>query len=132
MTIVKHSDPDSDADAPKGPVTAEQPVTQRTLHGELLGYFRKQLGGNLFIAALAVGGATLGAWKAVAHEARSQADAGVLPVTLKVDDLGRRVERVERQVPEIQDDIRALYKAVMTGARQERLERPAAIVDGGP
>jgi hypothetical protein len=30
----------------------------------------------------------------------------------------------------VQRDIRALYKAVMTGQRQERLEAPAK--DGGP
>lgn len=125
MTIVKHSDPDTE---PKAPATGEQPVTQRTLHGELLAYFRKQFGGNLIIAALAIGGATLGAWQAVAHEARTQADAGVLPVNLKVQDLDNRVSRVEKQVPEIQADIRALYRAVMTGAPQPRLEMP---VDGG-
>lgn len=122
-------DPD---DAPKATPTGEQPVTNRTLHGELLAYFRKQLGGNLLIAALAIGGATLGAWKAVAGEARSQADAGVLPVRLEVEDLSRRVKRVEDQTAAVQDDIRALYKAVMTGERQARLEQPAPRVDGGP
>lgn len=119
-----------DEPAPPGPVTAEQPVTNRTLHGELLSYFRRQLGGSLVVAVLAIGGATLGAWRAVASEARTQADAGVAPVVLKVADIERRVENVERQVPEIQADIRALYKAVMTGARQERLEQPARV-DGG-
>jgi hypothetical protein len=64
--------------------------------------------------------------------ARKAADAGVMPVRLEVEDLSRRVERVEKQVPEIQADIRALYKAVMTGARQERLEQPAPRADGGP
>lgn len=111
--------------------TGEQPVTNGALHLELLAYFRRQLGGNLVVAALAIGGATLGAWKAVAQEARNQADAGVQPVTLKVDDLGRRVERVEKQVPEIQADIRALYRAVMTGQAQPRLEVPALPQDGG-
>jgi hypothetical protein len=114
----------------KRTTTGEQPVTNGSLHLELLGFFRKQLGGNLVMAALAVGGATLGAWRAVAQEARSQADAGVAPVALRVEDLNRRVESVEKQVPEIQADIRALYKAVMTGRPQERLEHPAAT-DGG-
>ena len=111
--------------------TGEQPVTNGSLHLELLAYFRRQFGGNLVVAALGVGGATLGAWRAVAQEARSQADAGVAPVVLKVDDLTRRVDRVEKQVPEIQADIRALYRAVMTGTPQERLEHPAAPADGG-
>ncbi len=116
---------------PKPSTTGEQPVTNGALHLELLGYFRRQLGGNLVVAALAIGGATLGAWKAVAEEARNQADTGVIPVTLKVEDLGRRVERVEKQVPEIQADIRALYRAVMTGQAQPRLEVPALPQDGG-
>lgn len=111
--------------------TGEQPVTNGSLHSELLAYFRRQLGGNLVVAALAIGGATLGAWRAVAQEARAQADAGVVPVALRVEDLSRRVERVERQVPELQADIRALYRAVMTGSPQERLERPPAPTDGG-
>jgi len=121
-------DPD---DAPKGPATGEQPVTQRTLHGEFMSFFRKQFGGNIIALVIVGGGAVLGAWKAVAQEARNQADAGVVPVTLKVDDLGRRVERVEMQVPEIQADIRALYRAVMTGQAQPRLEVPALPQDGG-
>lgn len=122
-------DPD---DAPKGPVTAEQPVTNRTLHGEFMSFFRKQFGGNVLALVIIGGGSVVGAWRAVAGEARQQADAGVLPVSLKVEDLSRRVESVERQVPEIQADIRALYKAVMTGDRQPRLEQPAPRVDGGP
>lgn len=121
----------SESTEPKPTPTGEQPVTNAGLHHELLAYFRKQLGGNLIVAIIAVGGATLGAWKAVAQEARAQADAGVVPVTLKVEDLGRRVERVERQVPELQADIRALYRAVMTGAPQPRLEQPALPQDGG-
>lgn len=112
--------------------TGEQPVTQRTLHSEFLGFFRKQFGGNVLALVIIGGGSVVGAWRAVAGEARQQADAGVLPVTLKVEDLSRRVESVERQVPEIQADIRALYKAVMTGDRQPRLEQPAPRVDGGP
>ena len=122
-------DPD---DAPKGPTTGEQPVTNRTLHGEFMSFFRKQFGGNVLALVIIGGGSVVGAWRAVAGEARQQADAGVLPVTLKVEDLSRRVESVERQVPEIQADIRALYKAVMTGDRQPRLEQPAPRVDGGP
>lgn len=118
-------------DIPPGPVTGEQPVTQRTLHGELLGYFRKQLGGNVVVAVIAIVASTVGAYKAVASEARLQADAGVQPMVRKVADIDLRVENLERQVPEIQADIRALYRAVMTGAPQPRLEKPAPAADGG-
>lgn len=114
----------------KPTTTGEQPVTNGSLHLELLAFFRRQFGGNLVVAALAVGGATLGAWRAVAQEARNQADAGVLPVALKVDDLERRVVRIEANTTEVQADIRALYKAVMTGRPQERLERPVVATPG--
>lgn len=122
-------DPD---DAPKGPTTGEQPVTNRTLHGEFISFFRKQFGGNVLALVIIGGGSVVGAWRAVAGEARQQADAGVQPIKLEVDDLSRRVKRVEDQTVEVQADIRALYKAVMTGAPQPRLEQPAPRVDGGP
>lgn len=94
------------------------------------------------MAMITVGGATLGAWKAVASEARQQADAGVregvVPVQLEVRDLGRRVERVEdeasslrREVHEVQADIRALYRFQRTGEPQSRLESPAVHFDAG-
>lgn len=119
-----------------------KPVTNRSLHLELLAFFRRQLGGNLIVAMITVGGATLGAWKAVASEARQQADAGVregvAPVQLEVKDLGRRVERVEddigslrREVHEVQADIRALYRFSRTGEPQARLEAPPRHFDAG-
>ena len=124
------------------PAPQSKPVTNRSLHLELLGFFRRQLGGNLIVAMITVGGATLGAWKAVASEARQQADAGVregvVPVQLEVRDLGRRVERVEedvgsmrREVHEVQADIRALYRFQRTGEPQLRLELPAVHFDAG-
>lgn len=124
------------------PAPPSKPVTNRSLHLELLGFFRRQLGGNLIVAMITVGGATLGAWKAVASEARQQADAGVregvVPVQLEVRDLGRRVERVEdeasslrREVHEVQADIRALYRFQRTGEPQARLEAPAVHFDAG-
>lgn len=124
------------------PAPQSKPVTNRSLHLELLGFFRRQLGGNLIVAMITVGGATLGAWKAVASEARQQADAGVregvVPVQLEVRDLDRRVERVEedvgsmrREVHEVQADIRALYRFQRTGEPQLRLELPAVHFDAG-
>jgi hypothetical protein len=121
-----------DEPAPSGPTTAEQPVTNRTLHSEFLAFFRRQFGGNVLALVIVGGSAVLGAWRAVAGEARAQADAGVLPVAIKVEDLDRRVKRVEDQTVEVQADIRALYKAVMTGRPQERLEQPAPRGDAGP
>lgn len=112
--------------------TPQPPVTRSFIDHEFVVWFRRSFGGSLITALIAAGGTSLVAWRALAQEARQQADAGVVPVVLEVRDLERRVARVEVQVPEIQQDIRALYRAVMTGAKQERLERPASAPDGGP
>jgi hypothetical protein len=117
---------------PEPTSTGEQPVTGNGLHDELRRWLGKQFGGSLIAALLAALAVGFGAYKAVAGEAREAADAGIRPVKLEVDDLGRRVSRVESQTIEVQADIRALYKAVMTGRPQERLEHPAPRVDGGP
>ena len=120
----------ADAVPPSTP-TGEQPVTGNGLHDELRRWLGKQFGGSIIaalIAALAVG---FTAWRAVAAEAKDAADAGIHPVRVEVDDLSRRVKRVEDQTSEVQADIRALYKAVMTGTPQPRLEAPLARPDGG-
>ncbi len=83
---------------------------------------------------------------AIIREARAQSDAGVAAVVSRVDELERSraayrkdveqqvddmksdVSDVKRQVKEAQADIRALYRFLQTGQRQERLEAP---VDGG-
>lgn len=69
--------------------------------------------------------------------ARAETDAGVRPIQAQLDAVSARVEKTERDannlradVHEVQADLRSLYKAVMTGERQPRLEVPP--VDGGP
>lgn len=84
-----------------------------------------------------LGGSVLTGYNVFVSKAKAEAiDAG-LPTKLEVDALKGRVATVEQgqvllrqDVRETQADIRALYKAVMTGQRQERLEQPP--VDGGP
>ena len=49
---------------------------------------------------------------------------------LKDDAASKR--EVTQRLDESSADIRALYKAVMTGERQYRLERPLPLPDGGP
>lgn len=121
----------ADAPAPQGPTTGEQPVTGNSLHDELRRWLGKQFGGSLIAAMLAALAVGFTAYRAVAAEAKDAADAGVHPVRVEVDDLSRRVKRVEDQTSEVQADIRALYKAVMTGVPQPRLEAPPAKPDGG-
>lgn len=114
------------------------PVTNGSLHTELLTWFRRSFGGSLITALIAAGGSTLVAWRAVASEARAQADAGVAPVRLVVDDFGRRLDRTEHdvanlrlEVHEVQADIRALYRYQRTGEPQARLEAPPKHSDAG-
>ena len=69
------------------------------------------------------------------REAKAQgADAGVRADSVRADfethkkDSAQAHLQLKDDIHEVQGDIRALYKAVMTGARQERLERNG---DGG-
>lgn len=96
----------------------------------------------LAVALVIFGGAgSLGGWAALAQSTQGQVDAGVAPVVERIAAVERRTEALEQalrnqtaDVHETQVDIRALYKAVMTGAPQARLERaPVPVVqDGGP
>jgi hypothetical protein len=104
------------------------------------------------VVAIVVG--SVGAWMAVAKEARAAADAGVEHVDLKTDALARELAvhemasaathaelraaiAADAQVArEVQLDIRALYRRIETGEPQPRLEAPPAVVvvpgpDGG-
>lgn len=88
---------------------------------------------------LAILGSFLGGYIHLVGEARAQSDAGTAPLKVELADLAARQRRYEdenqrvhgevrQELHEVQVDIRALYKAVMTGAPQPRLEAPA---DGG-
>lgn len=86
------------------------------------------------IRALGAAAATIlaiafAAYFRVIGDARAEVDAGVHAVQTRLDAVeGRQhstddeVRSVKAEVKETQADIRALYKAVMTGRRQERLE----------
>jgi len=60
-----------------------------------------------------------------------KAEVETLKLTLKehIKDAGENTRRTDEKLHEAQMDIRALYKAVMTGQRQPRLEKPPE--DGG-
>lgn len=91
--------------------------------------------------AVVIGGAVLYGQHALAQVVRSEVDGGIVQTAKQVQVLGERFERhekdsadvhaaIKQDMAEVQRDIRALYKAVMTGQRQERLE--TLPKDGGP
>ena len=92
------------------------------------------------VTMLGVGGAGVvwaqtqldgGADKAVAPVAEAlKVTTGRLDAHLKDDAEFRR--EMSRRQDEASADIRALYKTVLTGERQYRLERPLPPPDGGP
>lgn len=98
----------------------------------------------MLVAAMALlvgaGGATVvygqgyldgGAAKIVAPVAEAvKVQTERLDEHLKDDAESKR--EVTRRLDEGSADIRALYKAVMTGEKQYRLERPLPAPDGGP
>lgn len=90
-------------------------------------------GAKLTIAMVVVAvGTAFGAYRVVLGEALAQTDAGMAPIKQRVDTLEQQQKELRSDVHEVQTDIRALYKAVMTGRPQERLERPPPSKDGGP
>ena len=92
---------------------------------------------NLAVAGVALLislGTLIGGYNHIISEARAQADAGVQPIDRRVTILEQQQVQTRQDVHEVQVDIRSLYKAVMTGERQNRLEQPAPIpkpADGG-
>ena len=83
----------------------------------------------------------LGGYVHLLGEARAQSDAGVTPLSRRLDqleaahvshvkDAGEAQRLVREQMHEVQMDIRALYRSQRTGERAPRLEKPP--VDGGP
>jgi hypothetical protein len=96
---------------------------------------RKELnlqGAKLTIATAVVAVSTaFGAYMFIMNQALAQTDAGVGPVVKRVETLEQQQKELRGDVHEVQMDVRALYKAVMTGRPQERLEQPPAVKDGG-
>lgn len=83
--------------------------------------------------AATIAGVVLYGQHALAQVVRSEVDGGITQTAQQVHVLSERLERHEHEsadvhlaikadMLEVQRDIRALYKAVMTGQRQERLE----------
>lgn len=91
------------------------------------------------VTLVAVVGLAVYAQSTMDEHLTRKVDAGVVPVARRVDELDAafKAHAVESQqvhaeirddLHELQQDVRALYRAVQTGQPQPRLERP---VDGG-
>lgn len=77
---------------------------------------------------VAVFSAVVSGYVSITSDARAQATKEIAPWTERIKFVEQRQQVVEQKLDELAADTRALYKAVMTGQRQERLERP---LDGG-
>jgi len=117
--------------------TGEHPVTKDELKHTLSVNDAK-----LVVMAIVVAvGTAFGAYRVVLNEARAQTDAGVEEVKWgqtrldqrldqHIKDSGQAHQQLKGDMHEVQMDMRALYRAVMTGQPQPRLERPPDL-DGG-
>lgn len=92
--------------------TAEIPVTV----GDMRKAFRINELWTVLVAIAAAGAAVLGAYRVFISEARA---AGVETAS----SIERRMDVVEAAQKDVQLDMRSLYRAVLTGQRQERLEK---------
>lgn len=128
-TVRRVSDPLPDA-----------PATTSTVHGEVLGFARRILGGQA-LATLLLMGLAVGGYRALAQEARDGGVAAVLPVAAELErvksataeqahdiaELKRRIERTEVVSVETNANVRLLL--------QDRGIRPVSTLeprDGGP
>lgn len=71
---------------------------------------------------LAVASGLIGGYVHIVSEAKAQTEAGMKPVEVRLATVEQEQRQVKNDLHEVQTDIRALYKAMMTGQRQERLE----------
>lgn len=111
----RHPTPDDRHD------TAEMPVTMGTMRRA----FRINEIWTFLVACAVAAGAVLSAYRYVISEAEAAGRKGAT-------DVEKRVAALEGELPEVRKDVRALYNTVLTGRRQERLERPLPEKDGGP
>lgn len=105
-------DDESKADAPRHD-TAEVPVT--------MGVMRRAFRINEVFTFLVAVGAAIAAVLGVYRLVLSEAAAAGRDATSSFE---KRVTALELEQPEIRKDVRSLYRAVLTGQRQDRLEQP--------
>jgi hypothetical protein len=85
----------------------------------------KSIPTQAIVTILGIAGVLLGAYNHVIGEARAQTATVLAPMSERLQIVEAENKAVKADVHEVQADIRALYKAVMTGAPQPRLESDA-------
>ena len=114
---------------------------EKTMQEVLTNGLRKLLGRDFILLGLLIIGTTIVLLKGKDALAQ-QVDAGVAPLKAEQQRLATEQERikekqasfelkVDKRFDEQGADIRALYKAMMTGQKQDRLEKPLPSPDGG-
>jgi hypothetical protein len=117
-----------DADKTPRHDTRDMPVTR----GAMRKAFRINEVFTFLVAALTAIAAVFGAYKLLLNEAAAAGERASGPLIKRVETLEQNDKQRSEDIHEVQTDIRALYKAVMTKQPQERLEKPAPAKDGGP
>lgn len=85
----------------------------------------------MLLLTLAIGGGAAGyAQSKVDEKLHASVDGGIAPLERRMSEVESRAKQQASDIHELQVDIRALYKAVMTGVPQARLEQSPR--DGGP
>lgn len=117
-------------------------LSMKGLVSELL---RRLLGREvlmLLAVCIFVAGVTLYGTRALGQTVDDRVDAGLrhterqvgelqIQFDTHVKDAAEEKRQLKADLHEVQMDIRALYRAMQTGERQPRLERPLPQVDGG-
>jgi hypothetical protein len=87
---------------------------------------------NIGVIAVVIG-AFATAYTTISHAAEEKASAGMVKARQVEDDLAKYIERDTRETVELRNDIRALYKYLLTKQKQPSLEKliDAGTDDGG-
>ena len=85
----------------------------------------KSIPTQAIVTILGIAGVLLGAYNHVIGEARAQTAVVLAPMNTRIEIVEAETKSTKADVHEVQADIRALYKAVMTGVPQPRLESDA-------
>lgn len=105
---------------------------EQTLDGELKKHDNRLTFRSVIVAICAVAVSVIMAIIFIDNRVQAQTDAGVKVHEERITTLEHQQTQLQGDVHEVQTDIRSLYKAVMTGRPQERLEKPAPEhKDGG-
>lgn len=100
--------------------TAEHPVSK----GEMRKAFRANEVWTFIVAVATAGAALIGGYTLFVAKAEAAGAKKAEAVSEDVIKLREEVKDIKDAQGETQKDVRALYRAVMTGQRQERLEKP--------